>query len=94
MIAENEVYIVTDETDVLNYVTKSSTKEQRAKFDIGHIYINALVCLKCKDYIRSTNKHNYVPCKCGAVAVDGGSWYLKRVGRPDDYVDVIEKFYD
>jgi hypothetical protein len=33
-----------------------------------------------------------VTCKCGAVSVDGGSWYAKRTGNPKDYIDIIENF--
>ena len=68
------------------------TKEQRNKLDIGDVWINAAVCLKCKDYIRSLNRHDYRSCKCGAIAVDGGSWYCKRTGNPEDMIDVIEEY--
>ena len=91
---ENTVNVITHETDYLNYVTKSSTKEQRGKFDIGDIFINAAVCKKCGDYIRSINRHDYKECGCGNIAVDGGSWYNKRVGTLKDYIDVVEYFYD
>ena len=86
-VFENEAYIVS-EIDVLNYVTKTSTKEQREKFNIGNIYINAAVCKKCNSYIRSKNRHDYVTCKCGNVSVDGGSWYAKRVGYPDNLINI------
>lgn len=91
---KNEVYIV-DGTDVLNYVTKSSTLKQRRKFDIGDIYINAAVCRECGDYIRSKHRHSFISCKCGRVSVDGGSWYARRLyKKPTDYIDVVEYFYD
>lgn len=90
---EHEVYCI-PERDFLNYVTKSSTQDQRDKFNIGSIYINAMVCLKCKDYIRSKHRHSYVTCKCGLVAVDGGSWYSRCIGEPKDYISVVEYFYD
>lgn len=90
-VFENEAYIVL-ETDTLNYVTKSSTKEQRDKFNIGDIYINAAVCKKCGDYIRSKHRHDFVTCECGSVSVDGGSHYVRRVGS--DYINVVEYFLD
>lgn len=90
---QNEAYIV-PETDTLNYVTKSSTQEQRAKLDIGGIFINAAVCLKCSEYIRSKHRHDFKFCKCGAVGIDGGSWYAKRLGEEEDRIDIIEAFYD
>jgi len=93
-IYTNEAHIVSDEkTDYLNYVSRTSTAEQRRKFNIGDIFINGAVCLNCHDFIRSKNRHNYVLCSCGKVGVDGGSWYAKRVGEQRDRVDVIEKFY-
>lgn len=91
---ENEFYIILDKTDYLNFVSKSSTKEQRKKFFIMDVYINAAVCLKCKDYIRSLHVHSFVTCSCGAVSVDGGSHYVRRSGNPEDYVDVVEYFAD
>ena len=39
---------------------------------------NAMRCMLCGDIIESTDRHNYVECKCGACAVDGGHDYLKR----------------
>lgn len=89
----NEAYIC-PETDTLNYVTKSSTAAQRKRFDMGDIYINAAVCLLCKSYIRSKNRHDMIYCKCRAIAVDGGSWYAKRLGAEENMVNVIESFYD
>lgn len=71
---------------------KKTSKEQRDKMFIGDIWINAAVCLKCKDYIRSLNKHDFRKCKCGAVAVDGGSHYARTMGNPEDMVRIIELF--
>jgi len=90
---KNEVYIVEEgAVDTLFFVTKTSTKEQREKFNIGNIFINAAVCKKCGDYIRSKNRHDFKSCKCGAVIVDGGSWYCKRMGEEEDRIDIIEEF--
>lgn len=89
----NEVYIMA-ETDTLNFVTKSSTRAHRLKFMIGDIFINAAVCLKCKDYIRSLHVHDFKWCKCSNVAVDGGSHYVKRSFKTKQYIDVIEMFHD
>ena len=33
---------------------------------------NAIRCNHCGDVIESTYRHEYVPCSCGQVAVDGG----------------------
>jgi len=91
-VFKNEAYII-NETDIVNFVTKSSTKKQRRKFDIGDIFINAAVCKYCGDYIRSKNRHDFKYCYCGAIAVDGGSWYAKRSGEATDMVDIVEEFY-
>lgn len=93
-IYKNEAYEVIKETDTMNFITKSSTANQRKKFNIGDIYINGAVCLKCKQFIRSKNSHDFRTCRCGAVTVDGGSWYARRLGDMDKYINVIERFYD
>ena len=91
----NQAYRIVDEDvfDYLNIVTRSSTKKQREKFNIGDIFINAAVCKNCGDYVRSKNSHNFVKCICGKVGVDGGSWYIRRLGDPNDRIDVVEGFY-
>ena len=42
------------------------------------IITNKIKCKHCGDVIESKSVHDYVKCKCGAVAVDGGHYYLKR----------------
>ena len=54
------------------------------------ITINRIQCKKCQDIIESRFTHDFVWCKCGAVAVDGGKSYLKRSGEPDDMIDMSE----
>ena len=39
---------------------------------------NSIKCKHCKDVIESKHVHDYVSCKCGKVAADGGKEYLKR----------------
>lgn len=41
---------------------------------------NAVICNKCDDFIVSKHRHDFVTCKCGAISVDGGQEYLRRVG--------------
>jgi hypothetical protein len=41
---------------------------------------NQVRCKKCGDEPYSAHRHDYKYCKCGAVAVDGGMEYLRRVG--------------
>jgi len=50
---------------------------------------NAVSCNGCGDFIVSKHRHDFVECTCGAIAVDGGQEYLRRVGTltPGSYVD-------
>jgi hypothetical protein len=41
---------------------------------------NAVTCLACGDHIISKHRHDFVTCTCGAISVDGGQAYLRRVG--------------
>ena len=50
---------------------------------------NAIQCKLCGDIIESTDRHNYVECKCGACAVDGGHDYLRRSFKEKDcYIEL------
>lgn len=43
---------------------------------------NAAKCLNCNEIVESKNRHDFVMCSCGNLAVDGGKDYLKRsVGK-------------
>lgn len=44
-------------------------------------------CAKCGDVVESKHRHDFVRCKCGAIAVDGGNDYHRCVGNPDDFLD-------
>ena len=48
---------------------------------------NAVSCLSCGDMIVSKHRHNFVTCTCGAISVDGGQEYLRRVGDMSVAVD-------
>ena len=52
------------------------------------IVVNKIKCKRCGDIIESINRHDFVNCKCGAVAVDGGKDYLRRCGNPDDWEEL------
>lgn len=51
------------------------------------ILSNQAKCKECEDVIVSKYTHDYVTCSCGAISVDGGLSYLKRVGRPEDIIE-------
>lgn len=51
---------------------------------------NRARCKRCDDTVESYNRHDFVYCKCRAIAVDGGRDYLRRVGAPVDFDDLSE----
>jgi len=58
---------------------------------VTKIIKNAAKCLKCGDIIESTHRHDFVGCKCGAIHVDGGHAYLRRVGNLEDMEELSEE---
>ena len=48
------------------------------------IIINKIRCKKCNDSIESKTVNDFKKCKCGAIAIDGGKQYLKRLGKLED----------
>lgn len=51
---------------------------------------NAIRCRSCGDEIESRHVHEMRWCRCGAVAVDGGREYLRRVGDLDAMDELSE----
>ena len=49
---------------------------------------NTAVCLSCGDKIFSMHRHDFVTCTCGAISVDGGQSYLRRVGDFGNAMDL------
>ena len=54
------------------------------------IISNKIKCKKCGDIIESKSTNDYKKCSCGAVAVDGGKDYLKRMGDEENYEEFSE----
>lgn len=52
---------------------------------------NVIQCKKCGEIIESKTMHDYVTCKCGACAVDGGHDYLRRCAENEDYYIELSK---
>ncbi len=52
------------------------------------IISNKIKCKKCGDIIESKSTNDFQRCSCGAVAVDGGKNYLKRVGNEENYTEL------
>ena len=63
---------------------------------MNKIIVNKIKCKKCGDVIESTYRHDFKFCKCGAVAVDGGKDYFRRLGYEEDYEELnkVEKDND
>jgi len=55
---------------------------------------NAVTCLACGDFIVSKHRHDFVTCTCGAVSVDGGQSYLRRVGDFGNAIDLSRSLPD
>lgn len=55
---------------------------------IEQIRTNKIKCKKCGDIIESINVHDFKWCSCGAVAIDGGREYLRRVGNEADFEEL------
>ena len=52
---------------------------------------NAIQCKKCGEVIESNGTHQFVSCKCGSCAVDGGHEYLRRCLMTEDcYIELSE----
>ena len=60
--------------------------ERRPMF-IGDWLYNQVECTRCGEVVRSEHRHDFRWCKCGNIAVDGGSWYLKRCGNLDGFIE-------
>ena len=54
------------------------------------IIANKAKCKRCFSVIESRHRHDFVWCKCGAIAVDGGTSYIRRIGTPGDLEELSE----
>jgi hypothetical protein len=77
-----------------DHFSKDCSVEDRRKARVGDIWKNSIRCNHCNDVITSDNRHDFRYCKCGACAIDGGSWYTKvscKNGKAD-FEDLVEMF--
>lgn len=70
----------------VDFTTRATPREERRRLGVGDIWKNAAKCANCGDEIQSNNRHDYVTCSCGEISVDGGSWYARGSGDPDDFI--------
>lgn len=52
------------------------------------IYENKIQCCLCGDILISKSIHDFQICKCGSVGADGGSFYLRRMGKKGDIIEL------
>lgn len=52
------------------------------------ILTNKIQCNICKQIIESKSRNDFKFCDCGAVAIDGGLDYLRRIGT--NYTELSE----
>lgn len=60
---------------------------ERRKINVGDIFSNAIMCKCCGETIESAHLRDMKYCGCGRVYVDGGTWYRRHGGDPDDCID-------
>lgn len=53
------------------------------------IIINRVRCKRCNDVLESNSTHDLKFCSCGAVGIDGGRDYLKRITRDIDDIEEL-----
>ncbi|OAB34530.1 DUF7695 domain-containing protein [Paenibacillus macquariensis] len=51
---------------------------------------NKIRCKRCLDIVESTFVYECKFCSCGAIGVDGGREYLRRIGAFDDIKELSE----
>ena len=58
------------------------------------ILSNKCQCRLCGDIIESLRAHHMVKCKCGCIATDGGTQYLRRWARHslNDIIDLSDRY--
>lgn len=65
------------------------------------LLVNRAQCPDCGDIVVSKHRHDYVSCKCGQMARDGGTDYIRGAGRQismnlfdtDDHSEIRAWFY-
>jgi len=82
--------------DYHEYTSIDMPKEERRRWNLGDYWINAVEWSKSGEFVRSMYEHDYRSCSCGNISVDGGSWYIKRVGnmQPGAWIERAVTFTD
>lgn len=81
-------------TDYHDFTTRETPVLERRKLNVGDIWLNQAMCLICHDVLVSRNRHDFVTCSCRALSIDGGSWYLGRVGNFEEVEELSIMYND
>lgn len=65
-------------------------RDSWVKEELPRLTRNAIRCRKCNDVIESTFRHDFRMCSCGAVGVDGGLDYERRIGEKSQWENMSE----
>lgn len=52
--------------------------------------VTCVVCRKCGDRIFSRAQHDFHPCSCGNVCVDGGFEYMRYLWKDGEIPKLVE----
>lgn len=58
---------------------------------MNRIIRNVIKCKTCGDIIESCFTHDIKYCSCGAVGIDGGHEYCRRIWRTGDADEAFEE---
>jgi hypothetical protein len=53
---------------------------------------NRAQCMECKSIVESEHRHDFRTCSCGAMSVDGGRAYIRRVARDTNRVIELTEY--
>ena len=88
-IAEKQLQILAEAVSKSQVKRLESQMGYRTKdvqfVESGNSSRNWAQCRQCKQVIESRSRHDFVSCDCGAISVDGGHDYHRRVGNPKDF---------
>ena len=63
--------------------------------DYRRIKRNRARCTKCGDIIESKHVWDYRPCECKAIAIDGGTAYLRYTYTESiDDIELLTEYWD
>jgi hypothetical protein len=68
-----------------NFYVRGMTPTEIEKFR----YQDAIHCISCDDVVYSINRHDYRPCSCGKVTIDGGKDYTKVSHESNAFYNMV-----